>query len=165
MLIDAQPSAIIENVSDSLKKRLWWSMLLRDRSLCIGLRRRPQITSINIHGCRECLTEDDFEDEMKHSPFYNYEDKQHLLAALREQCNLAVLLTDLVSLIFSPRVPLTMSSTTTEEFSAMTSAIGNINKSLIQWEAQAQHPPNPSASLKAHDPCAALKNLTFMYYQ
>src|SRR5699024_729829 len=38
MMIDAKPFfSNVEDVNPSLKKRLWWSILLRDRSLCIGL--------------------------------------------------------------------------------------------------------------------------------
>ncbi|KAJ5697120.1 hypothetical protein N7488_010804 [Penicillium malachiteum] len=104
MMIDAQPSTFVEDISDSMRKRLWWSILLRDRSLCIGLRRRPQVTSINIYGCRDMLEEADFADEMHGSEVHSYQSKKALLSALQEQCQLALLLTDLTSLIFAPRV-------------------------------------------------------------
>ena len=63
MLIDAQPLFHIENLKASMKKRLWWSILLRDRSLCIGLRRRPQAP---VEYC-EWMVEADFEDEINDS--------------------------------------------------------------------------------------------------
>lgn len=156
---------MIEDFSKSMKKRLWWSILIRDRSLCIGLRRRPQVTSINMHGCHEWLTREDFEDELYHSPIYNTAAKERLLAALEEQCQLAVLLTDLVSLIFTPRMTSATSSTSTEAFGALMTTIENIKGSLMRWETQAQPPSSPNVKPENHDPAATLKNLTFMYYQ
>lgn len=67
MLIDAQPSLVIDNFGKSLKKRLWWSILLRDRSLCIGLRRRPQV----YVEYWDWLEEDDFEEEIQYSKVYD----------------------------------------------------------------------------------------------
>lgn len=55
----AQPSCA-ENVKRSLKKRLWWSILLRDRSLCIGLRRQPQLISVDRSELSGWLSEEDF---------------------------------------------------------------------------------------------------------
>ncbi|KAJ5654693.1 Transcription factor [Penicillium lividum] len=161
ILIDAQPSLVKDPVSDSMKKRLWWSILLRDRSLCIGLRRRPQVTSINLHGYRDWLQEEDFEDEMHHSKVYDYQTKARFLSVLQEQCKLAIILTDLASLIFNPRLTPT-ASYSNDEFETHMDTLKNIKESLVQWHSQAQYPPGkkeryPHAS-------TALQNLTFMIY-
>ncbi|KAJ5545630.1 hypothetical protein N7494_003215 [Penicillium frequentans] len=162
MLIDAQPSLVEDHVSDHMKKRLWWSILLRDRSLCIGLRRRPQVTSINLHGCRNWLREHDFEDEMHHSEVYDYQTKLILLSALQEQCTLAILLTDLVSFIFNPRLTPT-ASYSKEEFESQMVTLNKIKNSLVQWHSKAKYPPD-SRGNRCPQPSAALKNMTFMYY-
>ncbi|KAJ6005224.1 Transcription factor, partial [Penicillium sp. IBT 35674x] len=162
MLIDAQPSLVEDHVSDSMKKRLWWSILLRDRSLCIGLRRCPQVTSINLHGCRDWLREHDFENEMHHSEVYDYQMKLRLLSALQEQCTLAILLTDLVSLIFNPRLTPT-ASYSQEEFESQMVALNKVKDSLLQWHSKAEYPPDLRGN-RCPDPSAALKNMTFMYY-
>jgi hypothetical protein len=83
------------------------------------------------------LAKDDVKDEMYHSPVYNTEDKHYLLAALEEQCHLTMLLTDLVSLIFAPRVASTASLASTEAFSALMTTIENVKEPLVQWEMQA----------------------------
>ncbi|OKP11633.1 hypothetical protein PENSUB_2846 [Penicillium subrubescens] len=163
MLIDTKPSVTIENVPGSVNKRLWWSILLRDRSLCIGLRRQPQIASHNLHGCRDWLREEDFEHEMHGSPVYDYGSKKALFVALQDQCRLAVLLTDLVSLIFTPRVT-TAASYSKDAFRALMCTIEEIKKSLISWESKAQAPHNSDGTASRHDPSLATKNLTFMYY-
>lgn len=163
MIIDGQPSAVIESVSESMKKRIWWCILLRDRSLCIGLRRRPQVTSINLHACRDWLTEKDFEDEMMHSRAYDHDTKRTILSSLQDLCYLAVILTDLASLVFAPRVSPSMSYTN-EEFTALMGSVEKIKQSLIQWYQNAKPPPNPTKQ-QVHDPTAVLRSLTFMYYQ
>lgn len=164
MLIDTKPLVTIENVPSSVKKRLWWSILLRDRSLCIGLRRQPQIASHNLHGCRDWLKEEDFEHEMHGSPVYDYNSKRALFMALQDQCRLAVLLTGLVSLVFTPHVT-TAASYSKEAFRALMCTIEEIKKSLVAWEAQAGAPQHPDGISNCHDPSLATKNLTFMYYQ
>ncbi|KAJ5688517.1 hypothetical protein N7462_002909 [Penicillium macrosclerotiorum] len=98
MMVDAQPTTNMDLMDGSMKKRLWWSILLRDRSLGIGLRRHPQVTSNILHGYPEWLREEDFQSEMHHSRVYNYTTKKLIFDAFHEQCQLAVLLTDLVSL-------------------------------------------------------------------
>lgn len=164
MLIDTKPALILEKVPTLMKKRLWWSILLRDRSLCIGLRRQPQIASHNLYGCREWLKEEEFEQEMRGSPVYDYEAKKSLFSALQDQCRLAVLLTDLVSLIFTPRVTTTVTYSK-DSFRALMCTIDDIKKSLISWETQTQSPHPPDGKAGHHDPALATKNLTFMYYQ
>lgn len=164
MLIDTKPAVIVKKVPTIVKKRLWWSILLRDRSLCIGLRRQPQIASHNLHGCREWLKEEEFEQEMRGSPVYDYEAKKSLFGALQDQCRLAILLTDLVSLIFTPRVT-TTASYSKDSFRVLMCTIEDIKKSLISWEAQAQSPLPQDGKADHHDPAIATKNLTFMYYQ
>lgn len=95
MLLDSHPSLVLENVAISLKKRLWWSILLRDQSLCIGLRHRPRVTSIGFHGWSDWLSIEDFSEELHQSRVYDYDTKKRLLEELQKQCELAVVLTDL----------------------------------------------------------------------
>lgn len=160
MLIDSQPSLHVENVKGSIKKRLWWSILLRDRSLCIGLRRRPQLPTISQSEYCDWLTEDDFEDEMQHSRVYDYDAKRSLLHALQDQCHLAVALSDLVSLVFAPRV-LPSCFLSAEQFDELMSTIERIRLSLVEWETKTRS-TKPTATT---DPAAILSNLSCMYFQ
>lgn len=166
VLIDAQSSLLVENVAISLKKRLWWSILLRDRSLCIGLSRRPQVTSMSLHGWSDWLSTDDFSEELYQSQVYDYDTKKRLLEALQKQCELAVLLTDLVSLAFNhektPRRLLSMI-----EFQGLLSSIQNIKKSLDEWKMPDQPliSPTKTSTSEGLDPVAMLAYMTYMYYQ
>lgn len=163
VMIDSQPSLLVESLTQSMKKRIWWSILLRDRSICIGLRRRPQITSINIYGFRDWLSEDDFKEEMQCSRVHNYNTKKQVFTALQEQCGLAALLTDLVSLVFNPAGGARRAMTATDFYSQMQS-IENIKNSLIEWEFQTRSSPEPAKQI-CDNPAETLRSLTFMYYQ
>jgi hypothetical protein len=150
----------------SLKKRLWWSILLRDRSLCIGLRRRPQVTSISLHGWSDWLSIEDFSEELHQSQVYDYDTKKDLLEALQKQCELAVLLTDLASLAFThqktPRRLLSMI-----EFQGILLSIKNIKRSLDEWKLPIQPVSSPSkaSTSEGNDAVSKLTYMTYMYYQ
>ena len=151
--IDAQPPIVLESITESMQKRLWWSILLRDRSLCIGLRRRPQITSLNFRWYRGFLSEEDFEDEIANSRVYDCTVKRMLIAVFQEQCHLASLLTELVVLVFSPRP----TWYTAEAFHNAMSIIETIKSSLVMMERR--------FSNSVDDTCASIRNITLMYYQ
>lgn len=162
MLIDAQPALMVEHVSLALKKRLWWSILLRDRSLSIGLRRRPQVTSINFHGWSDWLNIEDFHDELHQSPVYDYDTKMRLLAALQKQCELAVLVTDLVSLAFTPRrTPKRYLSMA--EFQALMARIDTIKRSLDDWIKPSQ-PLRSSGNVSYSGEADAVTTMSYMTY-
>ncbi|KAJ5787874.1 hypothetical protein N7457_002864 [Penicillium paradoxum] len=164
-LIDAESSVTQENVSVSLKKRLWWSILLRDRSLSIGLRRRPQITSINFHGWSDHLSAEDFYKELRQSPVYDYNTKTRLLATLQNQCQLAVVVTDLVSLIFNLRRT-ARRYLSMIEYQALLARMKNITKSLDEWK-QSSHPlvpPTDTSRSEGADVIARLMYMTYMFY-
>ncbi|KAJ6000853.1 Transcription factor [Penicillium waksmanii] len=164
MMIDSHPSAIFENFPQHLTRRIWWTILLRDRSLCIGLRRRPQVVSIDIYGCRDWLSEDDFCEELHSSKVHGYHTKIQLLIALQEQCGLAVLLTDLVSLVFTPGVT-AMTKSSVAELRRNLKRVEDIKQSLVQWETKVQPPPSPDVHSTTEDAAGALRSLTFMYYR
>ena len=163
MVVDSHPSDSIMGVSESMRKRLWWCILLRDRSICIGLRRRPQITSIRTDACFDQLNESDFADEMRSSRVHIYETKKKLFIAFQEQCNLALLLTELVCLIFTPGLA-ARRHLAPDEFCRHNERVENIRQSLLVWESHAQPAPSVMSQPGIYDPVSTLKSLTFMYY-
>jgi hypothetical protein len=116
-----------------------------------------------LHTRHDWLKEEDLEDEMHHSPVYDYDTKMLLFGALQEQCHLAVLLTDLVSLVFAPRVN-SPESFSVDELRRLMCTIKGIRQSLIAWEAQVQPLHGPAARLELYDPLVAMKHQTFMCY-
>lgn len=151
-------------MKESLKKRLWWSILLRDRSICIGLRRRPQITSSTFFGRNDLPNIEDFEEELHNSLVYDYETKQSLLIAFRQQCELAALLTNLSSLVFDTsqtRKPFLSFI----EFQSLMSNVKTIKRSLSNWEESVQSFIPRGMTPESEDATATLIHLTIMYYQ
>lgn len=180
-LIDSQPSLspspvpasqISDGLTPSLKKRLWWSILLRDRSLCIGLRRRSQVP-VDESRC-EWLMEEDFGDEMHASRVYDYRQKKRLLGALQEQCRFAVKVAGLVELVFSSGgLPGPGSGFVSEDerLEGILGRIGSIRAGLVDWgvtELSKSTPKSGDGSeseSEEDDPAAILTNLTAVYYQ
>ncbi|OJJ34569.1 hypothetical protein ASPWEDRAFT_112951 [Aspergillus wentii DTO 134E9] len=142
----------------SMKKRLWWSILLRDRVISIGLRRRPQVTSMEFNTGDNWLKEEDFSEDISQSRVYEEDVKILLFQVMQEQCRLAVLLTDMVALVFSSH-GISSPSLSLPEFKAVIAAIKRIKCSLDKWEAGSSFLPSTS-----HEPVTLFTNLTYMYY-
>lgn len=134
--------------------------MLRDKSLCLGLRRPAQITSIGQGTPIEFLNEEDFADEIHRSQVYNPKTKLLLITVLQEQCRLAILLTDMTTLIFTSN-GLARPSLSLSEFQNVLTRIRRIRSSLEQWKSS-------FSLLEVNDlPSAVtqLTNMTLMYYQ
>ncbi|OGM49895.1 hypothetical protein ABOM_001521 [Aspergillus bombycis] len=158
MVVGCGPGPGDREINLSMMKRLWWSMVLRDRVLSIGLRRRPQITSVEFNMGANWLTEEDFADEIVNSRVYDPELKIQLFQVLQEQCKLAVLLTDMVALVFSSQ-GVSSPSLSLAEFQAVLAAIRRIKRYLTKWEAVSIVPPSTS-----HEAVTFFTHLTLMYY-
>ncbi|PLB44143.1 hypothetical protein P170DRAFT_479914 [Aspergillus steynii IBT 23096] len=151
-----------EDVEVSIKKRLWWSIILRDRSLCLGLRRRPQVTSIDMGMGIEPLEEEDFAQEINRSLVYRANTKRLLFKALQEQCRLAVLLTEMVSCVFASH-GLSAPSLSLDEFKESLTNIGRIKESMQQWEICSKISTWLEDDLP--ESVTLFVNFTLMYYQ
>lgn len=153
------PSA---EVGTFVRKRLSWSIILRDRSLCLGLRRRPQVTSVDFGMEVEPLEEDDFAEEINRSQVYSPSVKRLLFKALQEQCRLAVSLTEMVSFVFAshglsaPRLSL-------HEFRESLAKIKTTKELMKQWETCSKMSAWMNDALP--EPVTLFVNFTFMYYQ
>ncbi|PGH18097.1 hypothetical protein AJ79_00725 [Helicocarpus griseus UAMH5409] len=147
------------------KKRLWWSILLRDRILPLGMRRHLQITPQNFDLSLDCMTEEDFEDEIYHSCVYNPETKRLLARVLRIQCKLAIVLTGVIMLVYSPNgfgQPKFMSE---EAFLKTVNELEDVRANLSQWSNDSKATLGPILhSDKVHESVALYSGLTFMYY-
>ncbi|KAE8368893.1 hypothetical protein BDV27DRAFT_166816 [Aspergillus caelatus] len=158
MIVGCGPGPGDREINLSMMRRLWWSMVLRDRVLSIGLRRRPQITSVEFNMGANWLKEEDFADEIVNSRVYDPQVKIQLFQVLQEQCKLAVLLTDMVALVFSSQ-GVSSPSLSLAEFQAVLAAIRRIKRYLTKWEAVSIVPPPTS-----HETVCFFTHLTWMYY-
>ncbi|KAF9891856.1 hypothetical protein FE257_003341 [Aspergillus nanangensis] len=157
------PNGPSEEIESALKKRLWWSIILRDRSLCLGLRRRPQVTTLDfgIGIAADLIEETDMADEIEFSRVYDPATKRMLLKVLQEQCRLAVMLTEMISLVFASH-GLSSPSLSMEQFHEALATVSRIRGSLKQWETCSQL----SALLDSNtaDAVTVLTKYTYMYY-
>lgn len=151
---------------ENIKKRLWWSILLRDRILPLGLRRHLQITPQNFNLSLDRITEHDLEDEIHHSEVYNADTKRLLIRVLQVQCELAMVLTDVIMLVYAPNgfgQPRTMSEPV---FSQKIREVEDSRASLKQWSNEAKSALGSVLnSDKVHESVTLYSGLTFLYYQ
>jgi hypothetical protein len=85
-------------------KRLWWSCILRDRILSLALRRSPLIIPHDFDFSLPPLTAEDFSNDQGRSDVYGTRTQKALARIIELQCKLAVVLTDLLTLMFPRRM-------------------------------------------------------------
>ncbi|KAL3469751.1 hypothetical protein BJX99DRAFT_267911 [Aspergillus californicus] len=161
MIIGAQPGPT-EDVAASLKKRLWWTIIIRDRSLCLGLRRRPQVTSFDMGLVGELPDEEDFADEIAHSRVYSPEIKRMMLKVLQEQCRLAVLLSEMITFVFASH-GIAAPSLTLDQYDEELEKIARTKSAMQRWETCS--PLHQWTEGNAPEAVTLLTNFTYMYYQ
>lgn len=151
---------------ENIKKRLWWSILLRDRILPLGLRRHLQITPQNFNLSLDRITELDLEDEIHHSEVYDPETKRLLVRVLQVQCELAMVLTDVIMLVYAPNCfgqPRTMPEPV---FSQKIREVEDSKANLKQWSNDAKSSLGSILNIdKVHKSVTLYSGLTFLYYQ
>lgn len=81
-------------------KRLWWSCIIRDRSLSLGLRRPASIVSSAFEQTWPPLSEEDLASEVSQSHVYSSEAKKQLTRSVAALCNLCAVLMDLLQLLY-----------------------------------------------------------------
>ncbi|KAL4808628.1 hypothetical protein BDV18DRAFT_167664 [Aspergillus unguis] len=160
LLIGRQPGPA-EEIQPFLKKRLWWSIILRDRCVCLGLRRRPQVTSFDMGMVTELPDERDFQDEIAHSPVYSPEIKTMLLRVLQEQCRLAVVLSEMITFVFASH-GIAAPSLTFEQFHEELAKIGRTKTAMQRWACS---PVEQWTDGNVPEAVELFVRFTLMYYQ
>ncbi|TPX21289.1 hypothetical protein DIZ76_015245 [Coccidioides immitis] len=147
------------------KKRLWWSILLRDRILPLGLRRHLQIASPNFDLSLDCMDERDMQEEMYCSEVYNVETKRHLAKVLNLQCQLAMVLTDVVATVYAANGFTQPPPMTETELEASVADVVGFRENLAHWARDAKAAFAPfHGPKKPHESVILYSELTNMYY-
>ncbi|CAK7225853.1 hypothetical protein SEUCBS140593_006044 [Sporothrix eucalyptigena] len=90
-----------DNRHTNVLKRLWWSCLIRDRLLSLGVRRTLQIPRAQFDVDRHpLLNTADLADEIAYSRVYNLETKKYLVAVVVHIAELCVVLTDVLAMAY-----------------------------------------------------------------
>ncbi|KAF9885681.1 hypothetical protein FE257_012663 [Aspergillus nanangensis] len=150
------------HMEELAQSRLWWSILVRDRSICLGVRRRPQVLSFELRMMADLPNEESFQAEIHGSQVYDSTTKRMLFTVFREQCQLAALLTEMVLVVFGNQ-GLSVPILTHEGFQDRLAVINKIRISLLLWEKSSSI--SHCASKNVHNAVIKFTHLTMMYYQ
>lgn len=148
-------------MEQSVYDRLWWSILLRDRCLSLGLRRKPQVTQYELRAIPDLPQEESFETEINTSEVYDPETKRRIFMIFQEQCQLAVLLTEMVSIVFDHGLSIHVLSR--EHFLATLDTLNKTRFSLLLWEQCSLIPLLEKQNTRME--VVKVIQLTMMYYQ
>ncbi|KAE8406689.1 hypothetical protein BDV37DRAFT_291834 [Aspergillus pseudonomiae] len=161
-IILGKPPKPSDSVKKSTIKRLWWSILLRDRWISLALRRRSQLTTKDFDAENNTLEEGDFTEEIQESKVYDVQTKRILFKVLQQQCRLAVVLTDMNSFIFSSWESSGMGLPSKEFPTCMGNVLKTRNR-LRQWDTESRYSLSSTLSNVLHSVTSFIK-MTYVYY-
>lgn len=145
-------------------KRLWWSLYWRDRVVSLGLRKPLQITPFNYNARLDSLTRRDMREEACQSAVYDPRTKRHLAEILDFQCQLAVILTEVLALSYGPTAfdP----TYSLDQFDGTLSRIQAVRSELSRWKADAEVAFSEFlADSNAHRSLTLFSSLIYIYFQ
>jgi hypothetical protein len=93
---------LLEDKRRKMLKRLWWSCVLRDRMISMGMRRPLQIPPSRFRTSDEPLCLADLQDEVHDSAVYTAEVKLSLAWLLIRLCHFTDAVTELLSILYPP---------------------------------------------------------------
>jgi hypothetical protein len=144
-------------------KRLWWCCVIRDRVMPLGLRRSIQITYAHFDfSGADRLGVWDLEDEIENSRVYDAGSKRELIEILIQLCELCVVLTDILLLVFPQHAWIGLRRDPGME----DARIRDSKATLQSWNNAAQiRLASPVDGKSQHYSSIMYKNLVFIYYQ
>ncbi|KAI1964520.1 hypothetical protein LOZ56_006189 [Ophidiomyces ophidiicola] len=147
------------------KKRLWWSILLRDRILPLGLRRPLQVSPLTYDLTLDYMSVEDLQEEIYCSEVYSVETKRHLAGVLNIQCQLVMAITDVLTAVYGANGSKKEQIMTENEFQAKMTDILKLKRNLSLWEQDAKMAfATFSGSDEVHESVVLYSELTYMYY-
>ncbi|KAJ5122755.1 hypothetical protein N7526_009692 [Penicillium atrosanguineum] len=146
---------------DSVQNRLWWSILLRDRSLSLGLRRRAKVLSLELGMIKDLPKKEEFAAEINGSHVYDSNTKDTLFQVFQKQCQLAILLTEMVSLVFGTH-GLSLPVLTPESLHDTLLILNKTKTSLALWKRASSISSFTKANV--HNAVVNFAQFTMMHY-
>lgn len=144
-------------------KRLWWSCVLRDRMISLGVRRMIQIGPENFDFDQAGLEEEDLEEECAESDVYDVVSKKILSKVVIAQCELATAMTPMMISAYCSESTSQVDEQSVAPLINSIAAIEKANTELSVWarrfktsltriasEGQNAQDSNPSFMLFAH---------------
>jgi len=144
-------------------KRLWWSCILRDRMIALGVRRMIQIGPENFDFDQAGLEAEDFVEECHKSDVYDSASKKSLSKIVVAQCELAVAMMPMMITAYCDETISQIDGSSVSMLVHSMTAVEKASTELSVWarrhrsalvrladEDQNGHDGNPSITLFAH---------------
>lgn len=144
-------------------KRLWWSCILRDRMIALGVRRMIQIGPEKFDFDHTGLQEEDLAEECHESDVYNSTSKKSLSKIVVAQCELAVAMMPMMITAYCDETVSQVDGSAVSALIHSMAAVERASAELSVWarrfrfalvrlvdEDQDGHDFNPSITLFAH---------------
>jgi hypothetical protein len=142
-------------------KRLWWSCIMRDRTLALAVRRPLQILPDEFDLRQPCLGESDLEDEIQQSEAYPPHVKAALCRVMVSLCQLAIVATDVLLIVYpNSRYQQRDQRDTNEKLGAIEQA----KLRLLMWEKSCSMAMNVKER-PLHSSLVLYGHLLTMYYR
>lgn len=153
--IDLQTAVVV-------KKRLFWSVFVRDRILWLGRHRQPQFISANFNIGMGLLEELDIADEINSSPVHTPDSKRLLLKLFQAQCRLALILSGVNAIAFSASEAYSP-QLSVEGLHSRLAKVQMLKSRLAQWREVWM--PLPETAAPEQEAIDILTNITLMHYE
>lgn len=141
-------------------KRLWWSIVIRDRIISLGTRRAIQIMPDRFDCFRCSMTVEDLQNEIDCSEVYDSETKAALCKVLNGLCELVTALTTLLAVVYSAPAFQFLGLTPQSEIERCYES-----KELVKtWERNSML-RFPDTESNHHPSVMVFTRLTWLYYQ
>lgn len=147
-------------------KRLWWCCILRDRILPLGVRRPLHISPADFNFAAAPLVKEDFQYEISRSEVYDAATKEALVELFVTLCDLAIVLTDVIMVVYPLKEHLNIDLPDDAEVEYALDRVATCKNSLNLWFEKATISfPTPAGLGDSHESVILYTNLMYMYYQ
>lgn len=154
----------LSNHERGRRKRLWWCCILRDRVMPLGMRRAVQITHEHFD-FNQSFMEEDLAHEIGFSRVYDAETQGQLVKIVVAQCDLAVILTDVLNTCYPLDGSQAVSQLPPPDLKITKERILRSRLKLVDWftsfSLQTASPRDPNSY---HVSVTLYTNLLYIYY-
>ncbi len=147
-------------------KRLWWCCILRDRIISLGVRRPLQVSPADFVSHQPPLSVHDLQSEVGRSKVYSPNTKVLLNQLTVALCELAVVVTDVIMLVYPLHESIDSILSTEEKATQSLNLVATCRCALTGWFKKIFMTfPQPSRPGYVHKSVILYTDLMYIYYQ
>jgi hypothetical protein len=144
------------------KKRLWWSIFVRDRILSLSLKRPPQILSANFTFPSGFIEDEDIPGESLQSEVYDTGSKKAMINLWKAHCQLALRLTSLIMIVCPPGGVCQANPLNVKDTSQSEAELNLVKTSLDAWYTSAR--PLMESLVEQSSHVTLFKDIILLHY-